>query len=90
MDPSSKPKQKPGYRLEMLDNEFLLYHLSETTILYCNQTASLIWQLCDGRHTVKEIRILLSEAYPESAETVVADVNEVLRLFLEHKAIGLT
>jgi hypothetical protein len=62
MDPATKPKQKPDYRLEVLDNELLLYHLNETKILYCNQTASLIWQLCDGQHTVADITMLISDA----------------------------
>ncbi len=87
---TSKPKREPDYRLEMIDGELLLYHLNETKILYCNQTASLIWQLCDGQKTVGEIASLLQEAYPEAAEAIAADLQATLQQFLAHNSISLT
>jgi hypothetical protein len=84
---SRRPRQKPDYRLEMIDGELLLFHPSETQILYCNPTASLIWQLCDGRRTGQEITTLLAEAFPEDAETIATDVEATLRQFLRHGAI---
>jgi hypothetical protein len=71
----------------MIDGELLLYHPTQTKILYCNQTASLVWELCDGRRTVQEIITLLSEAYPEAAETICADVEAILQQFHQHGAI---
>jgi hypothetical protein len=87
MDPLNKPQQKPGYRLEMIDDELLLFHPGETKILYCNQTASLIWHLCDGQHTVEEITGLLGDAFPEAADTITDDVETTLEEFLQHGAI---
>ncbi len=87
MDLASKPQRKADYRLEMIDDELLLYHPSQTTILYCNQTASLVWQLCNGQHTAQEMIILLSEAYPETVDTLATDVEAVLRQFVNHEAI---
>ena len=84
---SKRPRQKPDYRLEMIDDELLLYHPGKTKILYCSQTASLIWHLCDGQRTGQEIVALLSAAFPEAAETVAADVEATLREFLRHGAI---
>jgi hypothetical protein len=89
MNLSAKPKQKPDYNLEMIDGELLLYHLSETKILYFNETASLIWQLCDGQQSVGEIITLLSGAYPEAAETIAADVEDTLQQFLTADCIVL-
>lgn len=83
----TKPQRKPDYRLELLDGELLLYHPNRTQILYCNQTASLIWQLCDGRHTTQEITDILSAAFPESAEIIPGDVAVTLRQFQQHGAI---
>jgi coenzyme PQQ biosynthesis protein PqqD len=77
----------PDYRLELLDGELLLYHLAETKIMYLNQVASLIWQLCDGERTVEEITAMLCEAFPESAEAVASDVIMALEQLLEHGAI---
>ena len=90
IDPVDKPRQTAGYFLEELDGELLLYHLDETKILYCNQTASLIWTLCDGQRTVQKIVELLGEAYPESASTIVGDVEDTLASFLEQGTIELT
>lgn len=84
---SNKPRRKADYRLEKIDDELLLYHPGETKILYCNQTASLIWELCDGQRTVGEIIAALSEAFPEAAESIPADVEATLGQFLEHGAI---
>jgi hypothetical protein len=87
MDSSKKPHRKMDYRLEMVDDELLLYHPGEAKILYCNQTASLVWQLCDGQRTVQEMVALLGAAFPEAVEAVAADVEVTLQQFLRHGAI---
>ncbi|NQU39481.1 MAG: PqqD family protein [Lentisphaerae bacterium] len=85
-----RPRQKEGYRLEQLDDELLLYHLGETTVVYFNQTASLVWQLCQGDRTVGEIIDLLCAAYPEAADRVRVDVSETMTHFLEARCIEWT
>jgi hypothetical protein len=89
MNLSAKPKQKPDYHLELIDGELLLYHLNETRILYFNETASLIWRLCDGQQSIGEIITLLSEAYPEAAKSMAADVKETIEQFLTAGCIEL-
>jgi len=84
-----KPTRNPEYRLEQLDEELLLYHPSDASILYLNQSASLIWQLCDGQRSIAEITGLLETAYPESAPGISVDVQETLQSFLEHGCIDL-
>jgi hypothetical protein len=81
MNLDSKPRRKTDYRLEQLDGEMVLYHPSETKILYFNQTASLIWQLCDGERSAAEMIRLLSESYPESAGEIAGDVQSTLEQF---------
>jgi coenzyme PQQ biosynthesis protein PqqD len=85
--PSPKPLRRPGYRLETIDDELLLFHPAKTQVLYCNQTASVIWQLCDGQRTIQEIVSLLSDAYPESAEEINRDVDAVLQSLRECDAL---
>jgi len=87
MNLTHKPQRQVDFRLEQIDDELLLYHPGQTTILYCNSSASLIWQLCDGQRTVEEITVLLSESYPESAEAITADVETTLHRFAAHGAI---
>ena len=89
MNLSNKPQKSADYYLEQLDDELLLYHLNATKIMYCNQTASLVWHLCDGQRTVEEIINLLRDAYPESAETIADDVDAVLQQFIAFGGITL-
>ncbi len=83
----TRPCRKPDYRLEALDGELLLFHPAQGQILYCNESASLIWQLCDGERTEAEIIELLREAYPEAADEIANDVRQTLALFARHGAI---
>jgi Coenzyme PQQ synthesis protein D (PqqD) len=89
MELESKPRRKTDYRLEVLDGEMVLYHPSETKILYFNQAASLIWLLCDGERTVAEVISLLSDSYPESAGEIAMDVQTTLQQFEEQGCIEL-
>lgn len=87
MTEPKRPVRQPGYRLEMIDDELLLYHPAQTKILYCNRTASLIWELCSGEHTVEGISSLLCEVYPGAAASIPDDVKETLAQFAKHGAI---
>jgi len=84
-----RPKRKADYKLEEVDGELLLYHPGSTKILYCNETASLIWQLCDGTRSDEEIKVTLRETFPEAADSIGNDVEETLKKFLEHGALVL-
>jgi hypothetical protein len=86
---ASRPKQRPGFELEMLNGEVLLYHVASTRIFALNQTASLIWQLCGGRYTVEEIIEVLGNAYPDSADDIPAQVEATLAQFLKRGVIDL-
>jgi predicted DNA-binding protein (MmcQ/YjbR family) len=85
---TSIPAPNPEYQLEELDNELLLYHPAKTKTLYMNETASLVWQLCDGARSVGEIIDLLRESYPEAEDSLPEDVRRTLEVFLEHGAIS--
>jgi len=54
-----------------------------------NRTAAVIWQLCDGEHTVADIIATLQEAYPEQAATMPREVDEALLALLGHGVIRL-
>jgi len=82
-----KPQQKPDYQLEQLDGELLLFHPGQTTIIYCNPTASLIWQLCDGRRAVQDITAVLATAFPAAAASIPAEIEATLQQFAQHGAI---
>jgi len=81
------PIPNPEFKLEELDSELLLYHPAKTKTVYMNETASLVWQLCDGKRSVGEITGLLKESFPDAADRVSEDVQSTLKTFAEHGAI---
>jgi len=85
---AKKPRRKTDYRLETLDNEILLYHSGKTTVLYLNETASMIWTLCDGTRTLADITKLLADAFPEQAG-IGNEVESTVRTFVEHAAMEM-
>ena len=84
-----RPQPIPGYRLESIDDELLLFHPGSNKIICCNPSASLVWQLCDGRRTTQEIVTLLQASYPEAQETIAVEVEAILGQFAQHGAIQL-
>lgn len=81
------PTHKPDYYLEVLDDEILLYHPARTTIFHLNQTAALIWQLCDGRRAESEIVALLIGAYPHNSDDIARETSETLQHFQQQGII---
>lgn len=82
-----KPQQKAGFLLEELDGELMLYSIATTKIFALNQSAALIWQLCNGVYTASEITEALIEAYPENHVEIGSQVEQTLALLERHGAI---
>jgi Coenzyme PQQ synthesis protein D (PqqD) len=81
-----RPQRMDGFKLETLDDELLLYHPHQTRAIYMNQTASLVWALCDGR-PIDEIIQLLTEAYPDASSTLATEVRDVISRLHEQGAL---
>jgi hypothetical protein len=90
LDPTARPAPVPGYDLESLDDEVVLYHAATEMVFYCNPTAALIFRLCDGSRSVAEISRLLGEAYPEAKEQIAREVGDTVDQLLGHGALVLT
>jgi hypothetical protein len=84
---SNKPQQTADYYLELIEDELLLFHPGRTTILYCNSIASLVWQLCNGQRTARDIVNLFQTAYPEAQETIAVEIEDALQQLAQHGAI---
>ena len=76
--PSDIPRRAPGFLLEELDDELLLFNPDDGRLLELNSTAALVWQLCDGARRVAEIDALLAAAYPESAADIAQELPHTL------------
>ncbi|MCB8983021.1 MAG: PqqD family protein [Ardenticatenaceae bacterium] len=82
-----RPLPAPGYHIESLDGELLLFNPASDQILQTNQSGALVWQLCDGRRTIADITALLAAAYPDAAAAITDDVPAILAGFARHGAI---
>ena len=80
---------KPGFFLERMDEEIVVYHPTLTTSLYLNETGALVWQLCDGERTLAEIIELLCRMYPESAQRIGPEVIALLGSFVARQVAEL-
>lgn len=68
------PKQRSGLTVEQIDGDLILLDVSSSTVAHINQTAALVFQMCDGKRTVEDIIAILSAAYPESEADILRDV----------------
>jgi len=84
-----RPRRVADYRFEELDGELLIYRFADTKVLYCNDTASLIWHLCDGDTTIAEMTVLLAAAYPDAAADIPTHLDDTLGEFLRQGFVTL-
>ncbi|MFT5112463.1 MAG: hypothetical protein ACI8P9_001787 [Parasphingorhabdus sp.] len=89
ISPETIPKPADGYRIEEMDGELLLYHPQSTSTVYMNQTAALVWQLCDGNRDVDEIISILTQSFPEADASVNKDVITTLNMFTDQGALSI-
>ena len=59
-----------------------LYDARHERVLVLNRTASDVWLLCDGLHTLDEIIDLLARAYGTKPSAIRSDVETTLDRFL--------
>jgi hypothetical protein len=59
---------------EVVEGEVLVYNPQQTRAVYLNPTAALVFGLCDGKRSVREIIRVLSECYPDGAASLSDDV----------------
>jgi len=81
------PKQAFGFFIEEMDGEQLLYRLGAHKAIHLNDTASVIWKLCDGSRNVQEIIDLLKVQYPSAESAVETDVEEAIELLVREGAL---
>lgn len=53
--------RKSNIVVQELENEVLIYDLNINKALCLNQTAALVYQLCDGTNTISEISLLMNK-----------------------------
>lgn len=82
------PRRASGFQIEALDDERLLYHPQQTRAIYLNETATLVWALCDGR-SVENILTTIRAAYPDAPPTLEQDIQQTLATLAEAGALTM-
>ena len=82
MNPNSTPRQASDFSAEEIDGETLLYRLGAHRAIHLNETASLIWTLCDGTRTVQAIVDEIGEIFPDADIDILADTQETLSMLV--------
>ncbi len=67
------PKRK-SVRFIGMDQELMLHNPITRKFHILNPTASMIWSLCDGSHTLEQISMKLKKKFKESGEDILQDV----------------
>jgi Coenzyme PQQ synthesis protein D (PqqD) len=68
---------------EVIDGEVLVYHPQQTRAVYLNPTAAVVWGLCDGNRSVREIIRTIDESYPDASASLTEDVLVTLNQLQE-------
>ncbi len=78
---NSLPIKNPDFELTELDGEIILFSVSQEKAVYFNQTAQLIWRLCEGQQSVSELIDNLKNQYPKETDIesqVITALTEML------------
>jgi coenzyme PQQ biosynthesis protein PqqD len=87
MKPDVPLKHSFGYFVEEMDGECLLYRLGAHKAIHLNETASLIWKLCDGTRSMQDIVAFLGQEYPDSRDDLSTDVREAVEMLIREGAL---
>ena len=77
--PHLNPKKCAGFLIEQMDGETVLLHPGKNIIIHANETAALVWQMCDGNNSEEDIVDILSGAYPDARAQIARDVPETIK-----------
>jgi hypothetical protein len=82
VSPKSVPRRRAGVSLERVGDQAVMLDAAGTVARGLNETAAQVWELIDGRRTVKQIAQAL-----HGEGDVEADVTAFLRALLERGLI---
>jgi hypothetical protein len=72
-----------GIEAEDTGHEVLVYLAGGDKTLYLNDTAAIVWRLCNGEQTGNDMIAMLVEAYPEAAQAIPTEVADTLQSFID-------
>lgn len=74
-----RPKRCPHLIETRMDDEVLVYDPAGDRTHRLNACASIIWERCDGGHTVEDIAHTLTEKFEVAFERALCDTQTVVQ-----------
>jgi PqqD family protein of HPr-rel-A system len=81
-----KPKRRDDLAVVELDGEAVIYDEASGKLHHLNPSATIVFSLCDGSGTVKDLAAEISAAFDLQASEVEQQIRSVLK---EFRAEGL-
>jgi hypothetical protein len=78
MNLEMKPKRSPHIKWRRDVDSVVLYNPQKREMNNLNVVGALIWELCDGGSTLREIAHIVSEEFGEDEDIVLRDIQEFL------------
>lgn len=75
------PTRAPELEINEADDGYIVYHPTRDRVHYLNQTAAVVFELCNGRNAEGELPELVRRLWdlPEQPVDAVADCIDLLR-----------
>lgn len=86
---SALPYHSPETRMQKFDDEVVVYCTQRKKAIYLNETAAVIFELCDRTRTVADIVKLISENYPDQIEEVREHIIAAIEYLWREGAIRI-
>ncbi|HZT35637.1 MAG TPA: PqqD family protein [Nitrososphaera sp.] len=64
-----------------------MFNLDDGTYYAVDELGGVLWELCDGTHSVSELVAMVCEQYETTAETAESDVLEFLEELANEKLL---
>jgi hypothetical protein len=81
--PAQKPKVRSDLTVVELEGEAVIYDDETRQVHYLNRTATIVFNMCDGTSTVKQLSDEIAEAFSLPQEEVGRQVRTLIRSFRE-------
>jgi hypothetical protein len=83
----SIPSRRPGVLHYELVDEMVIYDAVSSQAASLNETARLIWELCDGTRTVDALSAELAQHFEMPVDEIAASVREALERLCELRLV---
>ena len=85
--PAVKPKVRGDLTVVELDGEAVIYVEGTGDLHHLNPTATIVFGLCDGTTTMREIAKDISDAFGVPVDDVEMQVRDLIRQFRKAKLL---